>query len=1195
MLRIVFLVSFAIVKSSIIVEYRFSENFGQVFHDYSGNSYHAINGESYSSTAKDTTPTDRGAYFDTSGYNIITLPPNDKFSTQLHLPSTFTIMLWINALDPFNFYVFYRKESSGNNNIYMKRGIGSNNQICYIKSGSFSYEGQSISEAFKNSTFYLDIWQFITFVVSGTTVKCNTNGINRILTTISPDTEIWNEGTDAYSMSIGRKDGLCDSMGAMVWNFIIFNTEITESDYYGPLYTPGNCLVSTCPATCDPSIKIGSDYYCISTNMITDTLGDTTACSSTCENAKVGCFTSSSYCLSCSCEFKSCVISGTSTVCWCPSDASSTSTSCSCYNGGTYDGISTCVSSCHSDCSACTVPLLCTTCIASYASTTTTVGCKCNDKYYNTTALSTPSACLSCNSHCATCSQADICLTCIALNASPTTSQGCSCNAKYYASDLLSSLNGCSACHTHCNTCSTSTTCLTCIAGNASPASEGCACNDKYYLTGSLTDVNACTACHSHCATCDQANVCLTCIALNADKGTVGCSCKSFFFLSTLLTDPDGCIQCNSHCSSCSEANKCISCKALNASPLSTAGCECNSKFYLSNTLEDTDGCSICHPHCLTCSTANICLECIASYASPASEGCECNEKYYESKSLDALDACSPCHAHCATCTTANVCETCIASNSDPSSLGCACKIGFYPSGSLDNEDGCSSCHSDCYECDKVDQCLSCKDENSMPTSIGCTCNDGFYALSTNPLQCSPCPNQCKTCTSSSICTSCTSTFANIVSGNCICPYNSLENDNSCICNEGFYIDTDSYNNNICSECHTRCQKCYLEETNYKCLLCSNTTDTITDTEKCIVTCSDGYYNENNVCISCPSLCLLCNSFECFSCASNAQITNDKKGCLCIEGYTEKESVCGVNTFGAKLEVSGINRVSLEFEEELDVELSIKNVVIDIASTKDFTYSVEKKDILTFYFPLKFSEDIKEGTIVNVTIIDKPMLSKDKKALKDYFYTGELHEYLTQTATTSALTNMTAAATQVIVSSSLVMAVISNPSAAWILMNTIQIISYIPLNSSPIPVGLKAFMSGLGSIKSLVPNPFEYIFDSNATAKPYPEALDFGFSTSVFFINIGSPISTLVFIICLWPFIYVLSKFKLGKLSVKLLKILGNYKYNFFLRYLIQAYLELGVASFIQLRSVIYIQEVNIVSSGYFNKASAILFSVICM
>lgn len=93
---------------SKIVEYKFENNFGQIFYDFSGNNRYAVNGESSSTTIYDTKPTDRGAFFSKDSENRIKLPPNDIETSNFYLPSTFSIVMWVMVGNSYDYTIFSR-------------------------------------------------------------------------------------------------------------------------------------------------------------------------------------------------------------------------------------------------------------------------------------------------------------------------------------------------------------------------------------------------------------------------------------------------------------------------------------------------------------------------------------------------------------------------------------------------------------------------------------------------------------------------------------------------------------------------------------------------------------------------------------------------------------------------------------------------------------------------------------------------------------------------------------------------------------------------------------------------------------------------------------------------------------------------------------------------------------------------------
>lgn len=128
-----------------IVEYRLGYNYGEVFHDFSGNSRDGVNGDSSTTTLKNTIATDRGAYFGQGDYEI-TLPPNDQQATAFTLPSTFTVAAWILSHDE-DGMLFYRYKDS--NNYFYCRRTDSSNKITgrVVIGGSDSSESTGASSS----------------------------------------------------------------------------------------------------------------------------------------------------------------------------------------------------------------------------------------------------------------------------------------------------------------------------------------------------------------------------------------------------------------------------------------------------------------------------------------------------------------------------------------------------------------------------------------------------------------------------------------------------------------------------------------------------------------------------------------------------------------------------------------------------------------------------------------------------------------------------------------------------------------------------------------------------------------------------------------------------------------------------------------------------------------------------------------
>ena len=98
------------VFAAKLAEYRFGNNFGQVFLDYSGNSQTAINGESVTDTKKDVICTGRGIFIN-GGDSQVKMPPNTVQTTSFVLPSTWSVIMWVNS-DSDDGVLFHRFNSN---------------------------------------------------------------------------------------------------------------------------------------------------------------------------------------------------------------------------------------------------------------------------------------------------------------------------------------------------------------------------------------------------------------------------------------------------------------------------------------------------------------------------------------------------------------------------------------------------------------------------------------------------------------------------------------------------------------------------------------------------------------------------------------------------------------------------------------------------------------------------------------------------------------------------------------------------------------------------------------------------------------------------------------------------------------------------------------------------------------------------
>ena len=596
-----------------IAEYRFGMNFGQLYLDYSGKDNNAVNGDSYSSMTNDAWPTDRGAYFE--DYSRICLPANDKVTTGMTLSSTFSILGWFM---PDNYDgIFFERKSTSSSYFYVEtfdsgKGLSFSGNI-----GGTAYSKSTTSYLAVKSKVYIDEWNLISLIVSGTSliVYSKTNAA------ISLTLQSAYSESQSFNFAIGSRGGYSNgSLRGFCWYFVVADSVLTPSSFMSTSSCT-SCLSPTCTKSVSPSIV---DPYagtgCVSMVSGKNKNSWDNSCPS---SSYFGC--SGSTLLNCLCSFGSCVLSGNTPVCNCASGLIATSTNCI---------------SCLSDCQTCITNNVCSSCIASNASPSGS-GCACNSGFYNITSLTSSSSCLSCNPNCLTCSTSNLCISCKDTNAIPSMSIGCECKSSYYNSTSLNANGACLACNADCKTCSSSINCLSCKDSNSVPSTYGCICLSNFFNQTSLKSGGICEACMSECATCSSALTCLTCIDSNALIHDIGCICKNGYFNTSDIIVDGRCIRCNLNCLTCSNLNTCTSCIDSNAKPNGNAGCICLDGYFNSTEINYNGNCLPCNSDCETCESASICLTCKSVNSEPTlSGGCKCKTGYYNTTSLTSSNSC---------------------------------------------------------------------------------------------------------------------------------------------------------------------------------------------------------------------------------------------------------------------------------------------------------------------------------------------------------------------------------------------------------------------------------------------------------------------------------------------------------------------------------------------------------------------------
>ena len=140
----------------------------------------------------------------------------------------------------------------------------------------------------------------------------------------------------------------------------------------------------------------------------------------------------------------------------------------------------------------------------------------------------------------------------------------------------------------------------------------------------------------------------------------------------------------------------------------------------------------------------------------------------------------------------------------------------------------------------------------------------------------------------------------------------------------------------------------------------------------------------------------------------------------------------------------------------------------------------------------------------------------------------------------------------------------SNPSGLWLMVNTIQLLTYIPISSNPLTPSLRGFFKGL-NLAIKIPSIFDILIKENESPNPNKYSSDYGFESGLFLINAGFTVMILCILLVMWPFFWVLSRSRILCFQKVCKFLLEKYKFTLLLRLWIQSYLDISIACFIQL------------------------------
>ncbi|ELP85878.1 protein serine/threonine kinase, putative [Entamoeba invadens IP1] len=300
--------------------------------------------------------------------------------------------------------------------------------------------------------------------------------------------------------------------------------------------------------------------------------------------------------------------------------------------------------------------------------------------------------------------------------------------------------------------------------------------------------------------------------------------------------------------------------------------------------------CSLCNSSsCLKCKDAVLTME--GTCSSYTDSGCSSSTDVhcsYCSVATNYINSNGKCIANPKNCLTSSKSGNCF-----------ACAEGLHL-------DGTRSCVSErtTDNCDQMskanDRCIRCSSGHYLENGV-----------------CPSCQDFCVLCSDSNTCLQCDSkhvfngTYCEEISDKFHCK-NYLQGTSTCVvCEDGYFRNPKT---SLCESCVYGCNKCtndatcllynvdyFLLSDHAQCIPYKNLTNcNVTSSSGC-VTCSVGYYYDNQYCSSCSSAIHNCNkcysNTDCMSCENNFILTN--KSCVakseianCVEVTNSKSSKC---------------------------------------------------------------------------------------------------------------------------------------------------------------------------------------------------------------------------------------------------------------------------------------------------------------
>ena len=723
-----------------------------------------------------------------------------------------------------------------------------------------------------------------------------------------------------------------------------------------------------------------------------------------------------------------------------------------------------------------------------------------------------------------------------------------------------------------------------------------CYCNNNYYWDGST-----CTACNSVCSICNgtSSNNCLL------PKSSTNNVCSDGYFYYSEVCDGatfSNCFACDPTCFNCSGpySNNCTSCiKSATLQSDNTCLCTqgssgtpplCIWNYFtavLSVNASDVAKIVFSEPLAQQLTTSNISVS-INSVTQNFSIIMIDEKNYYidiifdqnitQNNRLEILFSANIVSQNNSLLLTSNLnatlynrtlggikecyeskynnCYTCASPMALCTSL-CYCNTSFYWDGTT-----CSACDSSCLICNgaSANTCLLPKWNNNN------VCIDGYFFHSdtcdaVSYSNCFPCDPSCFNCTGP-FSTDCISCGQNAT----------LQSNNACSCRQGWsgtpsLCSRNYFTATLFINASNKAIIVFSEPLGQQ-LLSSNLSVLINNTTQdftIIMINSSSYLIE----IVYDETVLQNRSLQIFFSGS---IVSQNNSLLSAQTLNKTINPCQFLNFNVSISLTSDNSLILSFHEKLSSPLTQKDVELLVSNIKHNSFTLIEYSISSYLINVTYDENIEVNSSLKL-LFSNPIYSICNDSLKISEYIFYLNPtVLSYDAFVSYQSEQTAGTvTQSVTIGSVSISVLNlNFVTLWNFLNTIQLLCYIQLSTISLPPKFGGQLKGLKKF-NMVPNMFGYLLNESDYKIKDSQFVNFGFTSSSIFFNCGSMITigvalfALLFVSLLAKLLLFITPCKLSSLRSKLESFVQSFKYGRFIRYLIQAYLDLLASAFISL------------------------------